>query len=134
MHEPAVAILARRVAASDNNERPSTVSRRNLHILNRGKCIFITGEGGIRRRDRVCAFSVTRGIPLFPRLYVHAHTCIREHSSLVGRGREKEREREIWASLSDDSMPRVDPRIIVIIIIIIIIIIANEQALIGGDR
>lgn len=31
------------VAATDNNERPSTVSRRNLHILNEGKCIFITG-------------------------------------------------------------------------------------------
>lgn len=36
-------ILRWRVAATDNNERPSTVSRRNLHILNEGKCIFITG-------------------------------------------------------------------------------------------
>ena len=93
MHEPAVAILARRVAASDNNERPSTVSRRNLHILNRGKCIFITG-GGIRRRDRVCAFSAWNSA-LSSSLRVHAHTRIYVHSSLVGRGRRREkRERE----------------------------------------
>lgn len=40
-----VAVIPRwRVAATDNNERPSTVSRRNLHILNEGKCIFITGS------------------------------------------------------------------------------------------
>ena len=65
----------------------------------------------------------------------HTHVYASTVLSWVEEGGERrEREREIWASLSDDSMPRVDPRIIVIIIIIIIIIIANEQALIGGDR